>query len=136
MVVEMNGTNVTVNNRTEGIVFFGMVQVCPFHGNKINLFVFQGISQLVDPSRMIGYSQARMACTPNIVFTNDSFEVTLPDADSKETFTMCVQLTLGDCMEMASRDFICESSFFMSCCIFTGSPTQFPVEPPLHKMEE
>ncbi len=32
---------------------------------------------------MIGYSRAGMACAPNTVFIDDSFEVTLPDdADS------------------------------------------------------
>ena len=51
-----------------------------------------------------------MACTPNTEFTGNSFEVTLPvDADFGEIFTMCVQLTDGDCMEMASRNFISKS---------------------------
>ncbi len=74
-------------------------------------FIFlQGISQIVNPTRMIGYSRAGMACTPNTVFTDDSFEVTLPDdAEFGESFTMCVQLTFGDCMEMASRDFTSKS---------------------------
>ncbi len=59
---------------------------------------------------MIGYSRAGMACTPNTVYTDDSFEVTLPvDAEFGEVFTMCVQLTFGDCMEMASRDFTSKS---------------------------
>ncbi|XP_064407748.1 uncharacterized protein LOC135352501 [Halichondria panicea] len=90
MIMETNGTNVTMNITMK--IFSGMVQ---------------GISQLVDPSRMIGYSRAGMVCTPNTEFTNDSFEVTLPvDADFGEIFTMCVQLTVGDCMEMASRNFI------------------------------
>ncbi len=66
----------------------------------------QGISRIVNPTRMIGYSGAGMACIPNTVFTGDSFEFTLPDdADSGQAFTMCVQLTSGDCMEMASRHF-------------------------------
>ncbi len=78
--------------------------------NVITFFFFlQGISQLVNPTRMIGYSRAGMACTPNTVFTDDSFEVTLPvNAEFREIFTMCVQLTFGDCMEMASRDFASE----------------------------
>ncbi|XP_064393477.1 uncharacterized protein LOC135340957 isoform X2 [Halichondria panicea] len=80
--------NVKVTNRT---VFTGMVQ---------------GISQIVNPSRMIGYNRVGIACTPNIVFTGESFEVTLPDdADSEETFTMCVQLIFGNCMELKSIDF-------------------------------
>ena len=75
-----------------------------------NEFFLQGISQIVNPSRMIGYSRAGMVCTPNTEFTDDSFEVTLPDgADFGENFTMCVQLTFGDCMEMASRDFTSKS---------------------------
>ncbi len=42
---------------------------------------------------MIGYSRAGMACTPNIMFTDDSFEVTLPvNTVSGEVFTKCVQL--------------------------------------------
>ncbi len=59
---------------------------------------------------MIGYSRASMACIPNTEFTGDSFQVTLPvDADSGQAFTKCVQLTSGDCMEMASRDFTSKS---------------------------
>ncbi len=59
---------------------------------------------------MIGYSREGMACTPNTLFTDDSFEFTLPDdADSGQAFTKCVQLTSGDCMEMASSEFISES---------------------------
>ncbi len=56
----------------------------------------QGISQIVNPSRMIGYSRAGMACTPNTVFTDDSFEV-IPSVNAVfgEVFTMCVQLTLA-----------------------------------------
>ncbi len=74
-------------------------------------FFRQGISQIVNPTHMIGYTWAGMACTPNTVFTDDSFEVTLPDdADFGELFTMCVQLTFGDCMEMASRDFTGKSA--------------------------
>ncbi len=72
----------------------------------IILSVPQGISQIVNPTRMIGYSRAGMACIPNTEFTGDSFQVTLPDdADSGQAFTTCVQLTSGDCMEMALRNF-------------------------------
>ena len=80
---------------------------------------------------MIGYSRAGMVCTPNTEFTNDSFEVTLPvDADFGEIFTMCVQLTVGDCMEMASRNFISKSVILThiltcyACCVSTPVPGQ------------
>ncbi len=89
-------------------------------------FIFlQGISQIVNPTRMIGYSRAGMACTPNTVFTDDSFEVTLPvDAEFGESFTMCVQLTFGDCMEMASRDFTSKSVILTQ--ILTDAHVVFP----------
>ena len=68
--------------------------------------MFQGISQIINPRRMIGYSRAGMTCTSNTVFTDDSFKIALPnDAEFGEEFTMCVQLTFGDCMEMTSRNF-------------------------------
>ncbi len=93
----------------------------------------QGISQIVNPTRMIGYSRAGMACTPNTVFIDDSFEFTLSDdADSGQAFTMCVQLTSGDCMEMASRDFTSKvnhynsHSNFMACDVSTTSTHAVP----------
>ncbi len=53
---------------------------------------------------MVGYS--RVSCTPDTMFTGDSFEVTLPNnAVTGEVFRVCVQLTSGDCTEMASIDF-------------------------------
>ncbi len=81
-----------------------------------------------------------MACAPNTVFNADSFEVILPDdADSGQAFTMCVQLTSGDCMEMASRDFTSKSiilvhlhdhvlphSNYMSCDVSTTSTHAVP----------
>ena len=72
--------------------------------------MFQGISELVDPTCMIGYSRAGMACIPNTVFTNGSFEVTLPvNTDSGEAFTMCVQLTFEECIKISSKDFTSKS---------------------------
>ncbi len=122
MVGDVNETNVTLNNT---IVFSGMVQVRFYKMEGIfftcNLCSMQGISQIVNPTRMIGYS---MACTPNTVFTGDSFEVTLPDdADSGQAFTMCVQLTSGDCMEMTSRDFTSKSITYMIMYFHTPNLT-------------
>ncbi len=97
---------------------------------------------------MIGYSRAGMACTPNTEFTGDSFEVTVPDdADSEQAFTKCVQLTSGECMEMASRNFTSKSIilFHLHVHVLPYSitswrmmfpprlPMQFPVEQSLCK---
>ncbi|XP_064393448.1 uncharacterized protein LOC135340944 isoform X1 [Halichondria panicea] len=110
-VMENNGTNITMNIMMK--VFFGMVQE---------------ISQIVNTSRMIGYNRVGMACTPNIVFTGESFEVTLPDdADFGETFTMCVQLTSGNCREMASSDFTIPGQNITSQNVGTVSGTNFTV---------
>ncbi len=89
---------------------------------------------------MIGYSRAGMACIPNTVFTDDSFQFTLfDDADSGQAFTMCVQLTSGDCIEMALRNFTSKSiilihlhdhvlphSNFMTCDVSTTSTHAVP----------
>ena len=126
--------NVKVTNRT---VFTGMVQVRLIYVSFFIAFPFvpQGISQIVNPSRMIGYNRVGIACTPNIVFTGESFEVTLPDdADSEETFTMCVQLIFGNCMELKSIDFTSKSNIFN--VILYLPPMQYLVEPSLHRMEE
>ena len=127
----VNGTNVTENSTMETIVFSGMVQVRlsqKFYVEQnlyhSTLFMLQEISQTVNPTLMIGYSRAGMACTPNTVFTDDSFQVTLPDdADSGQAFTMCVQLTSGDCMEMASRTFTSKSIilFHLHACTCTST---------------
>ena len=101
--MESNGTK----------IFFGMVQVRLSQKCATLTFSFflQGISQLVNPTRIMGYSREGMPCKPNTIFTDDSFEVTLPvDAGFGENVTMCVQLTFGNCMEMASRDFTSKSA--------------------------
>ncbi len=91
-------------------------------------FFLQGISQIGKPIRIIGYSRVGMACTPNTVFTNDSFEVTLPnDAEFGETFAMCMQLIFGDCVGMASRDFTSKSvilTHILTCCVSIPVPDQ------------
>ena len=113
----------------------------------IILSVPQGISQIVNPTRMIGYSQAGMACIPNTVFTGDSFEFTLPDdANSGQAFTMCVQLTSGDCIEMALRNFTSKSIILIHLHVHVlphsnfwhvkfppHLPTQFLVKQSLYK---
>ncbi len=136
----VNRANGTMNITIDGIVFSGMVQVRSYTESLIISSVPQGISQIVNPTRMNGYSRAGMACTPNTVFTGDSFEFTLPDdADSGQAFTMCVQLTSGDCMEMALRNFTSKSiilihlhdhvlphSNYMTCDVSTTSTHAVP----------
>ncbi len=66
---------------------------------------------------------------------DDSFEVTLPDdAGFGENFTMCVQLTFGNCMEMASRDFTSKSVILTQILTYVHVvfPPQFPVKTSLH----
>ncbi len=65
---------------------------------------------------MVGYS--RMSCTPDTMFTGDSFDVTLPNnAVTGEVFRMCVQLTSGDCTEMASISLTGKSISFSVCVL-------------------
>ncbi len=68
---------------------------------------------------MVGYSRMNMACTPDTMFTGDSFEVTLPNnAVTGEVFRVCVQLTSGDCSEMASINSTGKSIKLFSSVLF------------------